>query len=1625
MEKNQKLQVLRQIIKRTESTQQEMSNFSDGVFLLFNKSTEKVLDDLSLRSLVYIDLNKQDCKFQLETLRNLFSSDDKNTLFICCDEDQNIRCDENLLDNFIKVVFELFKIVNSLDKRINLWLIHVGFSTLSGFIEGLCLSLIQENNRLSYRKFHIEKYSQNTIKEIICKQWDKYSHTLYIDNLGVYEFGYENVDNRNTNFDKNIFKDKVVIITGQGEIALNLSDYLTNKYNTKIIILGRRNLEKNELVRLKSSGVITYIKADLGKKSELDKVWKICEQKFGKINGVFHLAGVIKDSLFRNKDFNSFYQVIYPKMHCTISLSQSLQDKNLDFFFCFSSLSGAIGNIGQSDYASANAFMRHFVISMNKSLLLQQKQPYYYCVDWGLWEKGGMTIPQEQNRLLPLTNDEAFNSLELLIQNKNFYSVIYKGDQGLILKNNNIEYKKNLICDDIPELRTNNLETLISTWIKEVIIKYTKFNDLTDNESIIEKGADSVATINIISDIEKRLKVIAPDVFINKTIIFERYSINLLTKYFLENYQNQLQKLFSTKIADESSKIIVGIHNNLIQEKAYTSCKNQDEVCIVGISGQFPKASNTEEFWQNLITGKNCIQVIPKDRWDWKQFYDPDKNIDGKSYGRHGGFIKSIRSFDSLFFNISPSEAEILDPQERLVLQNVYHAIQDSGLLPVELRNSGVFSSVMFGHYKKYEGNKFTDTSFSSISNRLSYYFDFNGPSISIDTMCSGGLTALHLAVNSIQNDDCEFAIVNGVNLMPHPIKYKILSRGNFLSQNGKCSAFGINADGYVPGEGVISLVLKKTSDAIRDKNYIYGVIKSTAINSGGRSAGYTVPNEVAQKDVIAKALKKSGIDPKDVSCIEAHGTGTKLGDPIEVNALKEIYGVKNSGGLKCAIGSVKSNIGHLESAAGLAGIIKVLCQIKESKIVPTLHCEDVNPLLNLQESRFFLPQKTQEWNVPQNKLKIAGISSFGAGGSNAHVIVSEFHNITERPSVNLKQYIFTLSAKSAKSLQLNVVSFIKWLQGRKDLDLYALSYSLCCTREHHKYRIGFTFEDLPTLKEKLDIILAKDNWNTYKTPNLGQTYKEDSIYVADITSYSDTKIIDRILANYSTGIQIDWKEIFIHKSFIKLPLYEFDKQDYWLEDFEHFSFLDSKKQSNGSCNKNYNLIENMYIYGSEWIVNTIKEGIDIQKSTVIAVNNTSFLDQGLENISVKDFDEESLYKSIDYVTKEDAIENIKIIFEITNIVASNYHRFREYIFNITKNLVSRHYRFDIIFIYECTLDIQEAYLESLSSFYKTIVLESENIKCKLIRYRGENIELLRHNIKHELNYFDLTVEDLLYDHSKRLSKQYLQLHTSTDNSCIDIIKDGGVYFITGGMGKICQILAEDILKRHSAHLVLVGSSALDNKKSDILLRLSKFKGTVEYRKLDITQNEEVNKCITQVIAEYGKINGIIHAAGRTDDQIFFSKVITNFDNIVDIKAEAAIALDEATKNYTSLDFFLLFSSVAAIFGNVGQSDYAMANGFLDAFAERRNSLVDKGLRTGKTISINWPLWESGGMQISQEKINNIADKYGFYPLKDKDGLLFFNYISSNLETFSNSNLITLKGTTAIIDSAFTKSFQI
>ncbi|WP_230646940.1 polyketide synthase, partial [Bradyrhizobium sp. Leaf401] len=371
-----------------------------------------------------------------------------------------------------------------------------------------------------------------------------------------------------------------------------------------------------------------------------------------------------------------------------------------------------------------------------------------------------------------------------------------------------------------------------------------------------------------------------------------------------------------------------------------------------------------------------------------------------------------------LFFNISPREAEFMDPQERLFLQCVYEALEDAGHTRETLGqdrgpdglglggNVGVYVGVMYEEYQLYGAQEQArgrpislPGNASSIANRVSYFCNFHGPSMAVDTMCSSSLTALHLACQSLQRGGCDLAIAGGVNVSIHPNKYLLLGLGKFVSSKGRCESFGEGGDGYVPGEGVGAVLLKPLSKAIADGDQIYGVIKATAVNHGGKTNGYTVPNPGAQASVIGRALKEAGLNARAMGYIEAHGTGTSLGDPIEIAGLTKAFREHTADRQFCAIGSAKSNIGHCESAAGIAGLTKVLLQLKHGQLVPSLHSEVLNPHIDFANSPFVVQQGLSDWPRPvleENGMRkehprMAGISSFGAGGSNAHVVIEEY----------------------------------------------------------------------------------------------------------------------------------------------------------------------------------------------------------------------------------------------------------------------------------------------------------------------------------------------------------------------------------------------------------------------------------------------------------------------------------------------------------------------------------------------------------------------------------------------------------------------------------------------------------
>ncbi|TMC19458.1 MAG: methyltransferase, partial [Chloroflexi bacterium] len=449
----------------------------------------------------------------------------------------------------------------------------------------------------------------------------------------------------------------------------------------------------------------------------------------------------------------------------------------------------------------------------------------------------------------------------------------------------------------------------------------------------------------------------------------------------------------TTHVSGQQLRIAHSQTNSLEQEQPTTVVP----IAIIGVSGSFPQAPDVQSLWDNLLEGKDCISEIPPSRWDWRTYFGNPEASPNKTNVKWAGVIEDIEQFDPLFFGISPSEAEQMDPQQRLLMMYVWKAIEDAGYKASSLSgtNTALFVGTANSGYGErisrangaIEGYFSTGQAQSIGPNRMSYFLNLHGPSEMIDTACSSSLVAIHRGVSVIESGVCSMAIVGGVNTLVSPNTHISLSKTGMLSPDGRCKTFSVEANGFVRSEGVGILVLKKLSDAEQSGDHIYGVIRGSAENHGGRASSLTAPNPRAQADLLIAAYRKAGIDPRTVNYIEAHGTGTELGDPIEINGLKTAWNelmtdFTGNEEAWCGIGSVKSNIGHLELAAGVTGVIKVLLQMQHKKLVKSLHCEQINPYIKLKGSPFYIMQETRDWEAQRDHAgnilpRRAGVSSF------------------------------------------------------------------------------------------------------------------------------------------------------------------------------------------------------------------------------------------------------------------------------------------------------------------------------------------------------------------------------------------------------------------------------------------------------------------------------------------------------------------------------------------------------------------------------------------------------------------------------------------------------------------------
>jgi 1-acyl-sn-glycerol-3-phosphate acyltransferase len=504
-------------------------------------------------------------------------------------------------------------------------------------------------------------------------------------------------------------------------------------------------------------------------------------------------------------------------------------------------------------------------------------------------------------------------------------------------------------------------------------------------------------------------------------------------------------------------------------ERDWTSSRSirPDGFAIIGMGCRFPGTANTpEEFWKLLCDGVDAIAEIPRERFDIDAFFDADPAKPGKIYTRWGGFIDCIDKFDAEFFGISPRETSRIDPQHRLLLELAWEALEDSGQDASALAGTrtGVFVGICshdYGDILAHPGNRrlvdahvTIGNSLSIAANRVSHFFDFRGPSVAVDTACSSSLTALHLACQSLTDDKCNLAIAAGVNLLLTPESTLGIAKAGMLSPDGRCKAFDSRANGYVRGEGAGVVVLKPLAGALEDRDRIYAVIRGTAVNQDGHTTGIMVPRKEAQEALLREALQEAKITPSAVQYIEAHGTGTPVGDPIEASAIGAVMSRGRHVEDRCLIGSVKTNIGHLEAASGIAGLIKTALALKFRQIPPSLHFRAANPLIPLDALQLRVVTELQAW--PPCDRAVAGVNSFGFGGSNAFVILEEPPTIEAQPRyMDDAAKILTVSARSQGALCELALSYEQLIKDTPSLSLTDVCYTASVRRSHHQHRLA------------------------------------------------------------------------------------------------------------------------------------------------------------------------------------------------------------------------------------------------------------------------------------------------------------------------------------------------------------------------------------------------------------------------------------------------------------------------------------------------------------------------------------------------------------------------------------------
>lgn len=1090
-----------------------------------------------------------------------------------------------------------------------------------------------------------------------------------------------------------------------------------------------------------------------------------------------------------------------------------------------------------------------------------------------------------------------------------------------------------------------------------------------------------------------------------------------------------------------------------------------DDIAVIGMNGQFPKANNIAEFWENIRKGTQIVEEFPKERQkdvaslEMFNSNEDETEVDSTQAFRPGSFLDNIADFDFGFFDMVPRQAVMLDPHHRLILESFYHVIEDAGysLGSMNGTKTGVyvgFSSSLLVNYadiiKEVEPESLqmaiTGNLPAIIPSRISYLLNLKGPAILVDTSCSSSLVAIHEACRAIKHGDCEVALVGGakVHLAPTYADHNI----GIESDDGYTRTFDSDADGTGLGEGVGSIMLKSRGRAIKDGDHIYAIIKGSAVNQDGLATSITSPNPVAQTEVIAEAWKNADINPETITYIEAHGTATKIGDPLEMEGIDRAFKQYTDKKAFCAVGTSKANIGHLFEGSGIASFIKSVLSIQHGVIPPLANFKSLNKNIEIEDSSLYINQEEKPW-ITDNMPKRCGISAFGFSGTNCHLILEEAPEQPELSKKSATTSIFVLSAKSKNSLEAYVKSYNKFLENNDSININNLCYTATTGREHYQHRLAMTVDSLEELKEKMSKIdkVGPDNLlehDIFYGEHNRVAESRDRTSEIDISEAKLNKLkqeaTDRIKAFidsgkksgkeletigklYIRGTEVDWNTMYEgeQNQKVSLPVYPFDKTRCWMKTPKSMAeqLEDGKRLYQTAWNREELTIKEKNLENQSVLIFNDNQGLGDQVAekfkqngqNVIRVNfGNEFqqLDSDSFIIGNREEDHHELLNHVD-------IDSISQVIHMANITddpdpanARNLDQFMETgtyaVFFFVKSVYKKSFKssFELILIANNINRITqtESTLNPLGmtlfGFGRAIKMEYPQLSCR-------SIDIDEHTSIDQL-YSEITESDayytVAYRENLRYAEEFRNVGPDSLETAIATMKSDGVYVVTGGSGGIGLEVAKFIASKERVNLALINRSELpprdqwkkieesEEVNEKLLNQIRSIQqieangSTVTVYSSNISDQDTMRSIFEQLRQKFGSINGIVHAAGVAGTCLIEKMERENIEDAIEAKIRGTYVLDQITES-DSMDFFILFSSVASIFSAPGQGDYVVANSFLDAFAEYRNSLGKR------TTAINWVIWKETGMAVT----HNANFDTAFKALTNEQGIEAFEVV--------------------------------